>query len=126
MYPLLDLDQFRVRMPLSSAQEGTGRRRKPPRHRGREKFLKGPVPLTWLELAARLPGRALHVGIVIWFLAGLTDCRTVALSSAVLLRFGVDPRSSYRALVALERAHLVTVQRRRGRHPRVTLLEVTG
>jgi hypothetical protein len=26
-------------------------------------FLKGPIPLTWLSAAARLPGKALHVGL---------------------------------------------------------------
>ena len=94
-----------------------------PRHRAGEKFLKGPVPLTWLALAGQQPGKALHVAIVLRFLAGVAGNSTVALSGAVLATFGVDRRAGHRGLGALERAHLVTVQRHRGRQPRVTLLE---
>lgn len=47
-----------------------------PRPRGEsapgKTFLKGPIPLPWLQGAARLPGKALHVGVVLWFLSGLT------------------------------------------------------
>ena len=35
------------------------------------KFLKGPIPLYWLIAASKLPGKALAVGVVIWFRAGL-------------------------------------------------------
>ena len=34
-------------------------------------FLKGPIPLPWLAVAATLPGKALAVGIIIWFLQGI-------------------------------------------------------
>ena len=37
-----------------------------------EHFLKGPVPLRWLVSAARLPGKSLHAGIALWYVAGLT------------------------------------------------------
>ena len=33
--------------------------KKPPRHRPGEKFLRGPIPWTWLQQAARLRGSAL-------------------------------------------------------------------
>jgi hypothetical protein len=125
MYPLLDLDQLRVHMPLTGAQESLRRDQRPPRHRSREKFLKGPIPLAWLEQAGRQPGKALHVGVALWFLCGVAGHRTVALSAKVLTSFGLDPRSSHRALASLERVHLVTVQRHRGRQPRVTLLEAS-
>jgi hypothetical protein len=39
--------------------------KKPPRHRSGEKFLKGPIPLLWLIQAGRLPGKALHVGLLL-------------------------------------------------------------
>src|SRR3954452_4212832 len=34
---------------------------------GRERFLHGPVPLPWLEAAARLPGKSLHTGVALWY-----------------------------------------------------------
>jgi hypothetical protein len=30
-----------------------------------DRYLRGPVPLAWLEAAARLPGRALQVGLAL-------------------------------------------------------------
>jgi hypothetical protein len=35
-----------------------------------ERFLHGPVPLPWFKAAARLPGRSLHVGMVLWDFQG--------------------------------------------------------
>jgi hypothetical protein len=35
-----------------------------------DRFLKGPVPMPWLATAARLPGKALAVGIALWRLGG--------------------------------------------------------
>jgi len=46
------------------------RRRKPPRHRQGEKFLKGPIPWPKLERAFLLPGKALHVALLLWREAG--------------------------------------------------------
>ena len=93
-----------------------------PRHKPGEKFLKGPVPLRWLTLAARLPGRSLHIGVVLWFLAGLQRDSRVALSSNLLAEFGVDRHAKYRALIWLEGDGLVTVKRHGGRNPVVTIL----
>ena len=50
--------------------------KRPPRHRSGEKFLKGPVPMAWLERAFVLPGKALHVALLLWFKAGCQRCRT--------------------------------------------------
>jgi hypothetical protein len=86
-------------------------------------FLKGPVPLPWLRVAARLKGRALHVGIALWFLAGLEKSRDVRLAPKALANLGVDRHAGYRGLRALESAGLVSVERHRGRSPRVRILE---
>ncbi len=40
--------------------------KKAPRKRAGELFLKGPVPMSWIYRAGRLPGHALHVGVVLW------------------------------------------------------------
>ena len=62
-------------------------RKKPPRHRVGEKFLKGPIPYAWLSRASELQGKTLHVGLAIWFLAGVTNSRTVKLPQLILGRF---------------------------------------
>jgi hypothetical protein len=88
-----------------------------------EPFLKGPIPLRWLTAAAHLPGRAFQVAIAIWFLVGIQSSRTVRLAPKVRAQFIVDRHAAYRGLEALERAHLVSVVRHRGRAPNVTILE---
>ena len=42
--------------------------------------MRGPIPWNWLAAAARLPGRALAVAIVLWFEAGVKGAAVVALS----------------------------------------------
>jgi hypothetical protein len=96
---------------------------RPPRHIPGEKFLKGPVPLTWLARAGQLPGKAVQVSVVLWFFAGLKDTRTVALPNATLSLFGVNRNAKYRALDLLEEANLVAVERHPGCNPLVTLLD---
>ena len=90
------------------------------------RFTKGPGPLTWLECAAGLPGRSVHVALALWHEAERSGSRCVALSNTVCLRFHVERNAKYRALRSLELAGLVVVERRRGRSPRVTLLVSEG
>jgi hypothetical protein len=47
-------------------------RQKPPHHKPGQEFLCGPVPLPWLRRAATLRGKALAIGIALWFKAGVT------------------------------------------------------
>jgi hypothetical protein len=114
----IDVDRLQVR----SAQSGT-RRLRPPRHAKGESFLKGPIPLAWLEAAARLPGRSLHAGLALWYAAGLTGSAVVPLSNLSGVRFGLDRNAKYRALEWLEGAGLVKVERKLGRAPVVTILQ---
>ena len=94
-----------------------------PRHRSNGHFLKGPIPLTLINRATRLPGKAWHVYAAIWYLAGMKCQRTVNLSNATLTKFNVTRVSKYRALKALEKEGLVTVVRTNGKNPQVTLLD---
>lgn len=89
-------------------------------------FLRGPIPMAWLAKAARLRGRALAVGLGVWFKAGLTKQREVQLSGSVLRRLGLHRRVGYRGLAALEGAGLVSVDRHSGRCPVVTILDPQG
>ena len=88
------------------------------------KFLKGPIPLNWLSAAGLLPGKALHVGVALWFLSGVYRTNTVKLSNGVLVLFGVDRHAKYRALNFLENAGLITCKRQAGRSPVVTILPI--
>src|SRR5262245_30594087 len=107
----LDLDGLRL-PPVPTA--GVPR---PPHRRPGEPFLKGPIPMSWLERAAQQPGRALHVGIVLWFSAGLTQRWNVRLALSRLSAFGLDRYAASRGLRALEAAGLVSVDRHAGRVP---------
>src|SRR5208337_2223014 len=45
-------------------------RRRPPRHRSGDPFIKGPIPYAWIASACRLPGSGLHVAMACRFLCG--------------------------------------------------------
>ena len=79
--------------------------------------------LDWLMTAAQLPGKSLHVGVALCAIGELQNSRVVALSNITSLRFGLDRNAKYRALAWLEKAGLISVERRAGRAPRVTILE---
>ncbi len=113
----IDLDRIRIRS-LGLATSG----QRPARPTKGEHFLKGPVPLLWLERAAKLPGKSLHVGIAVWYVAGLTRSCRVSLSNIAGHRFGLDRNAKYRALEWLEGAGLVAVERKLGRAPIITIL----
>ena len=114
----IDLDRLRIRSRAERVPQLS------PLRRGRsDPFLKGPVPLPWLEAAASLPGKSLHAGVALWYAAGLTRSRTVLLSNIAGLRFGLDRNAKYRALSWLEGAGLIRVERKLGRAPVVTILE---
>ncbi|MEN9722595.1 MAG: hypothetical protein RJB38_581 [Pseudomonadota bacterium] len=113
-----DPERFRYRQPRRPSPEGGPM---PPRHQLGEQFLKGPIPWNWLKLAARQPGRALHVAIILWLIANMTKKATVRLSGKRLRELGVDRNAAYRGLKRLEEARLVEVSRHVGRQPIVTL-----
>jgi hypothetical protein len=98
-------------------------RRRPPVRTKR--FLKGPIPWGWLAAACSLPGKALHVGIALWLWAGIEKSSQVRLGTSRLAQVGASRHSAYRALNALESAGLVTVARRKGKSPLVTILEAS-
>ena len=117
----VDLDQFRRR---SDDQPRPKRSNRVPRHKRGERFLKGPIPAEWLSRAAKLPGKALHVGLAVWFAAGLAKCRRVKLTRGALALFGVGRRqTAYRGLKRLEESGLVAVDRGKGQNASVELLE---
>lgn len=87
------------------------------------RFIKGPISYDWITACARLPGRALHVGACLLFLAGLQKQPVVVFSYHEARKFGVDRYAAYRALKAMEHAQLIGIVRAPGRSPRVMLLQ---
>lgn len=83
-------------------------------------FLRGPVPWSWLVAAMAVPGRALAVGLAVWFQAGLRKRRSDLPIN--LSRIGVDRSTASRGLDALAKAGLVRIGRRPGRRPTVTII----
>jgi hypothetical protein len=113
-----DLEAFRLAPGASRRVPHTKRL---PRHKAGKWFLKGPIPGDWLGQAGKLPGRALHVALALWYLAGVGKTPTVKLTGGVLSRFGSPPDAGRRGLAALEGAGLVSVDRHSGRCPVVTI-----
>ena len=85
-------------------------------------FLKGPVPLDWLERAADLPGKALTVGLALWFVVGLVGGNRVKLKRKTLDRFKISRQAYHRALVKLSEAGLIVVEQEPGQSPSVTVI----
>jgi len=76
-----------------------------------------------MKAAAMLPGKSVQVGLALWYLAGLKKTKTVALGNRLLESFGVDRKAKSRCLKAMVSAGLISVARRAGCNPIVTLLD---
>jgi hypothetical protein len=81
------------------------------------------MPLAWIQAASPIKGKALAVGVAIWYQAGLKKSQRVKLPSSLLRAFGINRHSGYRALRELERAGLLKVERHRGGCPVVEIID---
>lgn len=118
-----DPEQLRLSSDLTAPPKPT---RRPPRHKAGEKFLKGPIPWNWMERAMGLPGKALHVAILLWRGAGWRKSRTVRLCLRGELPPGLNRWNARRGLTELENSGLVAILRKPGRGLEVTLLDVSA
>jgi hypothetical protein len=87
-------------------------------------FLKGPIPMAWLNATAKLPGKTLNVGIAIWWLAGMAKTKTFKLTGKALKQLEVSREAASDALKRLEARGLIRVQRSPGQRPTVEILSV--
>jgi hypothetical protein len=121
-----DLDQFRL--PEKTHPATTTRIKSAGKSAPRKQktlFIKGPISLPWLRKVHLLPGiTALPLGLLLWFQAGL-ERRKYDLKLTPKLRghFGLKDRAVYDAIIVLEAAGLISVQRSPGRCLRVTILD---
>jgi hypothetical protein len=79
------------------------------------------IPFAWLHRANRLPGRATAVAVALWFLAGVKRSMTFRLTAEAADLAGCGRKPLYAALVGLEDAGLITIQRRPGARPFITI-----
>jgi hypothetical protein len=88
-----------------------------------EPFLMGKIPMPWLQSASRLGGKALNVGVQLWFRARMCGSGRVSVSvSALSQAMGFERTSGHRAIRALQDAGLIEARQVAGRNTEVTLL----
>ena len=89
-------------------------------------FLLGPVDVAWICRAGRFGVTALLCGLALWYVRGRRrrwktyDHRVV--SNIALEGWGISRHAKHRALLKMEAAGLVDIERRSGCSPRVTIL----
>jgi len=89
-------------------------------------FLRGPVPMAWLNEAARLPGKAINLGLAIWWLDGMAKTKTFKLTGKALDQLDISRDAAADALKRLEGRGLIRVQRAPGQRPTVEILPVAS
>ncbi len=116
-----------IQVPVASADSSIKEAGLLPRHKPGQHFLKGPIPIDWLCVASHQCGKGsgFTVGIIIWYLCGLSKSRArIRLKGSVVRQFGLTRYACYRGLADLEKALLVSVERHPGRNPVVSVLPV--
>jgi hypothetical protein len=116
-----DLD--RLRLPAEFIGDVSTRKR-PPRHRPGDPFIKGPIPYAWISTACRLPGPGLHVAMACRFLCSRFRSENRWGLDAVTRGLQVSIRSAQRGLHAAELAGLVSVEREPGCKMAVSVLNL--
>lgn len=113
-----DDDEVPSRLSPTSAAARTAQQA-----RRAKQFVRGPIPMRWLEKAATLPGKALPVGLLLWFCRGFDPDSTqpIPVTPTLLARLGVGRKAGAAAIRRLKKAGLLTAEFGRGRCPRVML-----
>ena len=88
------------------------------------RFLKGPIPMNWLNKAMQLKGKGIHVALLLWQEAGYRKSRTVSFSMQRVERLGFSRWTARRALNSLQEAGLVRVEGDPGKLKRVEILDL--
>ena len=88
-------------------------------------FIKGPIPLAWLNGVLRIDGAVvLRVALALCFQSGIDRRPTVRFTHKLMERFMINPRSATRALEQMEASGLVRVHHRPGCCRDVEILKV--
>jgi hypothetical protein len=86
-----------------------------------ERFLKGPIPMREIAVAACLPGHALALFLAVHHQTALTGKPSVTLPARLLADLGISRGAKSRGLKSLEQSGLITVLQSKGRAARVQL-----
>ena len=80
-----------------------------------EAFLKGPIPISWLNRAARLPGKSINVALAIFWMVGMCKTYQITLSKIALKNFHISADAALDALRRMEEAGLIKLQKSPGK-----------
>ena len=86
-------------------------------------YLRGPIPLVWLSRAACLSGRVLHAALALWHISMLKKSKIVKMQAKVMKAFGISRGVYIESLKKLEETDLISVERKPGSTPTVTILD---
>lgn len=117
-----DWDPDRLRLPPELVGDLAPRKRAP-RHRVGEAFLRGPIPFAWIAAACRLPGSGFHVAMAVRFLRGRFPRQRGWGLGEIAIGLGLSEQSARRGLNAAELVGLVAVEREPGCKLAVAILD---
>jgi len=99
-----------------------------------EEYIRGPLPLNWLQRASTISRTACVVGLMIWRIAyqkklwGHSNQRQISgaikLTTQTCMKWGVCGNSKNTALRLMEKAGLIQLELKRGRSPVVQIIDV--
>jgi len=118
-----DLERFRLPAELIG---DLSTRRRPPRHRSGDPFIKGPIPYAWIASASRLPGAGLRVAMACRFLCSRFRRPNRWGLRAIARGLEISSDSARRGLHAAKLAGLPAVEREPGCKLAVSVLDLTG
>ena len=88
------------------------------------RFLKGPISWDWLTKAMNLPGKSLHVALILWLEVGFRRTNRVKFRMGLANKAGFSRWTARRALKQLESAGLIETERKPGQLTTVRILDV--
>ncbi len=78
-----------------------------PKTRKGERFIRGPIPLTWLQIAAACGDRGALVGMLLWYAAGLNCHHEFKFTPSIRTGFTIDPKTVRRVLAKMQDMGLI-------------------
>ena len=98
-----------------------------------KEYIRGPLPLNWLQRASTISRTACVVGLIIWRIAylkklwGHSNQRQISgaikLTTQTCMKWGVCGNSKNTALRLMEKAGLIRLELKRGRSPVVQIID---
>ena len=80
------------------------------------------IPFGWIQHATALPGKTVQVALALCFLRGVKQSLTFKVTQEALSLSNCSRQAYYKALINLEKAGLIEVERPPGQHATVTLI----